>query len=175
MKLIGAAILMTLALPAAAQHQPYAGQQEREIKALTADEVNQYLSGGGMGFAKSAELNRFPGPSHALELADQLGLSAEQRIAIRALMDSHRAEARAIGKRLVDAERSLEQLFRSGNVPQATLAEVLAKAVALHGAYRLSHLETHRRLRPLLSEEQVARYGALRGYAASDKQHSHKH
>lgn len=175
MKLIAAAMMMTLALPAAAQHQPYAGQQEREIKALTADEVKQYLSGGGMGFAKSAELNRFPGPSHALELADQLGLSPEQRNAIQALMDSHKAQARAIGKRLVDAERSVEQLFRSGNVPQDALAEAVAKAAALQGEYRLSHLETHRRLRPLLSEAQVARYDALRGYAASDKQHTHKH
>jgi hypothetical protein len=174
MKSATAVLLFALALPVEAQHhKPYAGQQEREIKALTADEVSQYLSGGGMGFAKSAELNRFPGPSHALELAEQLGLSAEQRTAIQALMDSHKAEARAIGKRLVEAERSLEQLFRSGTVPQAALAEAVARAAALHGEYRLSHLETHRRMRPLLNDEQVARYDALRGYAASDTQHKH--
>ena len=90
-------------------------------------------------------------------------------------MDSHKSEARAIGKKLVEAERSLEQLFRSGTVPQAALAEAVAKAAALHGEFRLSHLETHRRMRPLLSEEQVARYDALRGYAASGTQQTHKH
>lgn len=175
MRRIAAAVFMTLALPAAAQHQPYAGQHEREIKALSADEVKQYLSGAGMGFAKSAELNGFPGPSHALELADKLGLSAEQRRAIQVLMEAHKAEARAIGKKLVEAERSLEQLFRAGNVSQAALGKAVTDAAAIHGEYRLSHLETHRRLRPLLTAEQVARYDVLRGYATSDKQHTHKH
>ena len=176
MKRFAIAFLVALALPAQAQHlQPYAGQQERDIKGLSADEVKQYLSGAGMGFAKAAELNRFPGPSHALELADQLGLSTEQRSAIRALMDSHKAEASAIGKRLVEAERSLEQLFRSGNVPQPALADAVAKAAALYGEYRLSHLETHRRLRPLLTEEQVAHYDTLRGYAADGNQPRHRH
>ena len=176
MRRTASAFILALVLPVEAQqHQPYAGQHERDIKSLTADEVEQYLAGGGMGFAKSAELNRFPGPTHALELADKLALSTEQRAAIRALLDAHKEEARAIGKRLVEAERSLEQLFRSGSVPQVALAEAVAQAASLHGEYRLSHLETHRRLRPLLSDEQVARYNALRGYAAADTQRTHKH
>ena len=32
--------------------------------------------------------------------------------------------------------------------------------------YRLSHLETHRRMRTLLTDEQVGRYAELRGYLA---------
>ncbi len=63
-----------------------------------------------MGYAKSAELNRYPGPAHALELADQLGLTAEQRAETTRLMDAQRAEARAIGTNLVEAERTLEAL-----------------------------------------------------------------
>ena len=38
-------------LGAQAQHKPYAGQEARDIKALAPDEVQQYLSGAGMGFA----------------------------------------------------------------------------------------------------------------------------
>ena len=174
-RLAGTALLAALALPAAAQHQPYAGQHERAIKALSADEVKQYLSGAGMGYAKSAELNRFPGPSHALELADELRLTGEQRKAIRQLMDAHKAEARAIGAKLLDAERALEHLFRSGNVSQAALAQAVAKAASLEAEYRLSHLETHRRLRPLLSEEQVGRYDLLRGYGSAKSHGAHKH
>ena len=34
-----------------------------------------------MGLALAAELNGYPGPSHVLELADKLELSAEQRAA----------------------------------------------------------------------------------------------
>jgi Spy/CpxP family protein refolding chaperone len=160
-------LLSVLAFPVMAQqhhHRPYAGQQERDIKALSEDEVKQYLAGGGMGFARSAELNRFPGPLHALELAERLELTQEQRSAIQALMDTHKADARAIGAKLLDAERRVEHLFRSGSVDPELLSTAVAHAAALQGEYRLSHLETHRRLRPLLTDEQVARYDALRGY-----------
>jgi len=112
---IAITFLVVLAGPAAAQHHGYRGQQDRDIKALSAEEVKQYLSGAGMGYAKAAELNRFPGPQHALELADQLGLSAEQRGAIKHLMDKHKPEARAIGAQLVESERALltqEQVAR---------------------------------------------------------------
>jgi Spy/CpxP family protein refolding chaperone len=169
------AVLTALSLPAAAQHQPYSGQEARDTKALSAEEVKQFLSGAGMGYAKAAELNRFPGPQHALELADRLGLSEEQRAAIKALMDAHKTEARAIGAKLVDAERALDDLFRSGRVSEAALGEAVRKAAALQGEYRLSHLETHRRLRPLLTDEQVARYDVLRGYASPAGKAKHKH
>jgi hypothetical protein len=41
----------------------------------------------------------------------------------------------------------------------------VARTAVLEGEYRLAHLETHRRMRTLLSDAQVARYDALRGYA----------
>src|SRR5690606_34217987 len=70
-----------LALPAAAAaqqnhdhgaHSAYAGISGRDIKALDSASVNNYLSGAGMGFALSAELNGYPGPRHVLDLADSL-------------------------------------------------------------------------------------------------------
>jgi len=39
---------------------PYAGQQARSIKALSADDVAALLKGEGMGMAKAAELNGYP-------------------------------------------------------------------------------------------------------------------
>jgi len=42
---------------------PYAGSENREIKALSTDEIASYLQGKGMGFAKAAELNHHPGPA----------------------------------------------------------------------------------------------------------------
>jgi ketosteroid isomerase-like protein len=130
-------------------------------------------AGAGMGYAKSAELNHYPVPAHALGLADRLGLSSEQGAATKRLMTAHRADARATGARLVKPERALEALFRTGKVDQAQLAEEVRLAAALQGEYRLSHLETHRRLRAVLTDEQVARYDQLRGYASSDTQHQH--
>ena len=152
------------AAPVAAQHHGYHGQQDRDIKALSAEEVKQYLAGAGMGYAKAAELNHFPGPQHALELADRLALSDAQRAAIRQLMDTHKGEARAIGAELVLAERELDALFRSERIEEATLARAVRTAAALRGEYRLSHLETHRRMRALLTAAQVVRYDELRGY-----------
>lgn len=154
---------------AQAQHQPYAGQQDREIKGLSAKEIEQYRAGAGMGYAKAAELNHYPGPMHVLDLAEKLGLSAEQRAATKRLMDTHKADARAIGAKLVAAEQRLEALFRGGKAEQAVLAKAVQEAAALQGEYRLSHLETHRRMRALLTDDQVARYDQLRGYGAAHR------
>jgi Spy/CpxP family protein refolding chaperone len=163
--------------PAWAQASPYSGQHDRDIKALSPEEVNQYLSGAGMGYAKSAELNHFPGPMHALELADRLSLTEEQRRKTQELMRAHKAEARAIGAKLVEAERALEALFRSGQVDKTQLEKAVRHAASLQGEYRLSHLETHRRMRALLTDEQVRRYDHLRGYSAPGGQggSTHKH
>jgi hypothetical protein len=53
---------------------PYAGMQTRSIKALSEKQVADLGAGRGMGLALAAELNGYPGPSHVLELADQLVL-----------------------------------------------------------------------------------------------------
>lgn len=176
MKACTGILLLVLGATAHAQHQPYAGEQDSEIKALSPDEMKQYLSGAGMGYAKSAELNRFPGPMHVLELADKLALTPEQKARTQALMGAHKAEARAIGAKRVEAERALEALFRSGKVDEAALAEKVRDAATLEGEYRLAHLETHRRMRALLNPEQIDRYHMLRGYAAAGRANRvHKH
>jgi hypothetical protein len=150
---------------ALAQHQPYSGQQERELKALSAEEVKQYQTGAGMGYAKAAELNRFPGPMHVLELADKLDLTPAQVVSTKQLMVAHKTEARRIGERRIASEREIEALFRSGMVDELALANRVREAAILEGEYRLAHLDTHRRMRDFLSEEQIRRYDQLRGYS----------
>lgn len=88
--LIAAALL--LATTAFAQ-TPYAGMQSRPIKALSEQQVADLGAGRGMGLALAAELNGYPGPSHVLELAEKLELSADQRASIQRLFDSMKAEA----------------------------------------------------------------------------------
>ena len=48
--------------------------------------VADLKAGRGMGLALAAELNGYPGPSHVLELADKLKLSAEDKAALVAFM-----------------------------------------------------------------------------------------
>jgi len=55
-------------------------------------------------------------------------------------------------------------LFRSASADDAALDQAVRHAAVLEGEYRLAHLETHRRMRALLTEEQVAIYDRLRGY-----------
>ena len=169
MKLLHALLFSTAlsATSAFGQHTPYAGQPTRDIRALSAEEVTQYRAGAGMGYARAAELNRHPGPMHVLELAGPLALTPEQRAATQTLMQTHKAEARAIGDKLVDAEHALDRLFAQSAASGGALARQVRAVATLHAEYRLSHLETHRRMRALLSDEQVHRYVQLRGYGSS--------
>jgi hypothetical protein len=75
------------AAPAGAKTQnPYADEQSRAIKALSPKEIDDLTHGRGMGLAKPAELNRYPGPMHALELAEPLKLSGGQRQGLETIM-----------------------------------------------------------------------------------------
>lgn len=152
-------ILTTIAALAA-----LAAATAAQAQNLSAEQIEQYRAGAGMGYAKAAELNHFPGPMHVLELAGPLALTPAQRAATEKLMQAHKAEARMIGAKLVAAEDVVEQLFRGGQVDRGALEQAVAAAARLQGEYRLSHLETHRRMRALLTEEQVKRYDVLRGH-----------
>ena len=84
MRILVAAVIALLAGAAMAQdhqhkHAPYAGMQNRDVKALTEQQVADLRAGRGMGMALPAELNGYPGPMHVLELADRLSFSADQR------------------------------------------------------------------------------------------------
>ncbi|HEX7927245.1 MAG TPA: hypothetical protein VF678_06625, partial [bacterium] len=79
---------------------PYRGQEQREIKALSPEDVRGLTNGEGMGMAKPAELNRYPGPSHVLQLASALNLSPEQRSAIQSIFDRMKRDAVATGARI---------------------------------------------------------------------------
>ena len=74
-----------LAMSAAAGESPYAGQEFRTIKSMSSQDVEALKTGKGMGFAKLAELNHFPGPKHVLNLAQELSLTPVQVAQTRSL------------------------------------------------------------------------------------------
>ena len=157
-------VLLTLAGAAQAQHAGHHGKHHHSMKAMSADEAGQYAAGAGMGYAKAAELNHYPGPMHVLELATALELTPEQRSATQQLMDQHKTQARDIGAKLVAAEAELDRLFAEGKVTQEALAKQVRTIAALQGEYRLAHLETHRRMQALMTRQQIVQYDRLRGY-----------
>jgi len=70
--------LGTVAL--AAGESSYVGQEKRAIKALSEQEIADYLKGAGRGSSKAAELNHYPGPRHVLDAAQGLALTPEKQI-----------------------------------------------------------------------------------------------
>jgi len=173
------AVLMSDGLLAQAPTSPYAGEETREIKALSAEEVDGYLDGEGMGLAKAAELNGFPGPLHVLELADELELTEEQMRRSHEIFQEMREQAKLLGARLVEKERELDRLFASEAVTEPELRALTEEIGRLQGELRATHLRAHLAQKAVLSEHQVRRYRALRGYGsggAGPQDHSmHSH
>lgn len=164
----GLAIFVLVSLPvsleAQHEHAPYAGEQVREIKALTPEAVEGLRAGEGMGYALAAELNGYPGPRHVLDLGEELGLSAKQRRKVEEVRSRMREAAVELGERLVAAERALDRAFASGEVPAEEVERLTGESAAIEGRLRAAHLDAHLETRALLTEEQVDDYSRLRGY-----------
>jgi hypothetical protein len=151
-------------LSACAGLSPYSGETGRPIKALAPREVSGLKAGEGMGYAKAAELNQYPGPMHVLELAAGLNLSAEQKLLTANLLKSHKAEARALGEELIAAETELDALFRDKLVSVESVKRLTLKIGEIQANLRASHLLTHLQQTALLNPVQISEYQKLRGY-----------
>jgi hypothetical protein len=84
---LGTCVLALPSLAAKIPASPYAGRQTRSIKALSDEDIDALRKGEGMGLAKAAELNGYPGPAHVRALAKQLRLSDDQLARIAAIFD----------------------------------------------------------------------------------------
>ena len=164
---------LSCAVSAAQPASPYVGQDTREIKALSAEEISTYLEGKGGGLARAAELNGYAGPAHVLELAEPLARTPAQRAQTEALFASMESRAKALGRALVEEERKLDQLFAGKTVTPARLNAVLGEIGALQAKLRAVHLEAHLAQVEILTPEQNARYAGLRGYGAKGAHAGH--
>lgn len=143
----------------------YAGEEKRNIKSLSGDDLDELRRGGGWGLAKAAELNGIPGPAHLLELKDDIALSKDQMIEITKIYKEMRAQAIEQGVRLISLEQDLETLFRNGSANQATLRSALKKIAETRMELRYIHLATHLETPKILSKDQITKYNELRGYS----------
>ena len=143
---------------------PYASFAEREIKALSAEQLADLREGRGMGLSRPAELNGYPGPKHVLELTDGLGLTHAQRQQTARPFERMKFEAIQIGKRLIVEEKTLEKLF---TVPGASLESTKGAVEAIaqsQGKLRVIHLKYHLLTAAALTPAQSRKYAELRGY-----------
>ena len=168
-------LLAALSVPAMAQHHghhshhaahssPYAGMQNRVIKALSEEQMAGLKAGKGMALAMAAELNGYPGPAHTLELAEQLQLTDEQTARTQQLFADMESHAKAAGLEVIEAERALDTLFRDKQATPEAVAAAVTKAALAQGKLRETHLRYHLSMMDVLTAEQIAAYNQLRGY-----------
>lgn len=174
MKALALVVCLTLPLIAhSAAPSPYAGQQSRAIKSVSPADQADLLAGKGIGLAKAAELNGYPGPAHVLELAAQLSLTDEQRSKTQQLFNSMESRAQVLEHQLLEAEQSLDALFASKQITEAQLGESVSRIGSLQAQLRAVHLAAHLEQTRILSPEQTARYNELRGYSAAEGPSGH--
>src|SRR5215813_11607840 len=151
---------------AADTESPYMGQETREINALSQQEIDDYLNGRGLGYAKAAELNHYPGPRHVLDLANKLALTREQTRQTQAIFETMKAQAVALGKQLVEKEKELDRQFANGSIDTVSLHALLSDIGVLQAKIRYAHLVAHLEQKALLTKHQVQLYDQLCGYGA---------
>jgi Spy/CpxP family protein refolding chaperone len=143
---------------------PDTGQEDRPIKALSDADILSYLNGEA-GDTRVAELNRYPGPSHVLELATPLGLTEPQRARVRSIYDAMHEKAAAFGKAIVSREAILDSLFSTRTIDSTHLRSLVSEIARLQGELRDTHLEAHLAVTRILAPDQIMAYDRLRGSA----------
>jgi hypothetical protein len=168
---VTAVLLFPIVLSAQSNVSPYAGQEQREIKTLSASDIKMYLEGHGMGLGKAAELNHYPGPRHVLDLATELRLSHEQFTKAQQAYDKMHAEAVRLGKLIVAKEKQLDSLYATQKISETQLRTIVGDIAELQGELRFTHLNAHLETKKILSPQQVVKYDELRGYGRGAPQH----
>jgi Spy/CpxP family protein refolding chaperone len=170
-------VILMFAGSAAAQHSG-APSHQMLAQTCTTEFEKTVADGRGFGMAFVADQQGYPGPSHVLELRDQLKLTPEQEARTQALLTAMFAESRPKSARLLDAERKLRHLFATGHVDEGAMRAAVENVERARADARLVHLSFHLKTRDLLTEEQRRLYHEARwsgpGPGASS-QHGHGH
>ena len=140
------------------------GNRPGRWTALSDEDIAALRKGEGMGMAKAAELNGYPGPVHVMGLATQLGLTRISSEQVTAVFERMSATAKPLGGELIAREQVLDQLFATGEITPDRLAIETAAIGELNGRLRSVHLAAHLETRALLHPDQIALYRHLRGY-----------
>ncbi len=167
--------ILLVALPSVVAQTPYAGMQARSIKSLSEQQISDLSEGRGMGLALAAELNGYPGPSHAIDLAEQLSLSPDQMAKLRAQFNAMKAEAVSIGSQLIEEERILDRQFVDKSITFKSLEKATQKIGQTQAKLRTTHLKYHLSTVAVLTPEQVGKYNQLRGYSGEMRHPGHRH
>jgi len=170
MKTLCGGILLLLALPVAAQHEPNmkhpaaaspTPQAMAQHHAFLEEERGAIERGEGFGMALAADKNGYPGPKHVLEMKKELKLTPAQEAAMHKLFADMQTKALAKGKDVLLAEKRLEELFAQGK-SEDELREETYRVASLRAELRWVHLATHLAAKKILTAKQIAAYQQMR-------------
>jgi len=143
----------------------YTDEVDRVIKSLSANDIKDLTLGNGMGLAKAAELNGYPGPKHVLEMQEELLLEKEQLTSIKLIFEEMKSQARSQGKIFISLEKSLNDHFSNATITNDTLESTLKNISEAKNNLRYIHLSAHIKTTEILSKNQIKKYNQLRGYS----------
>ena len=126
------------------------------------------LAAEGMGQAKYAEMNGYPGPKHVLDLSKELQLTEAQRKSVQEIYNEMKARATDLAERIIRVEEELNDSFKSGMVAEKSVRDDAEQIGKMRGRLRSVHLIAHLKTKNVLMPPQIEQYKKLR--AASDTQ-----
>jgi protein CpxP len=115
--------------------------------------------GGPFGFGGRMGPGGFAGP---LPMLRQLDLTDEQRTQVRQVMESHRAELKAVGERLAAAHRTQRDAVTAPQFDEAAVRATTADLAAVLGDAAVLHAKVHSEVFALLTPEQQAKAAELK-------------
>ena len=154
------------AMFAAPAPSPYAGEQTREIKALSESDIDNLRNGRGMGLARPAELNSYPGPRHVLDTA-VLALTPAQTATLTRVFAAMKSAAIPLGEKIIERETALDHLFTGQHATTESVRALTVEIGQLQGELRAVHLNAHVATVAFLTPTQIARYNQARGYTSN--------
>lgn len=123
----------------------------------------------GMGQAKYAEMNGYPGPKHVLDLGDKLKLSETQRKSVQKFYDEMSMRAKELGKQIIQIEQELNDAYANGLISEKAAQNDCEEIGRLRGKLRAVHLAAHMKTKVVLNEMQIALYRKLRSEGGEQK------
>jgi len=162
-RLLAALLCATLTLPAVAAADKTMPSEEAPAttdpapKSLSEKEVQQLLTGRGMGMGRPAAVQGYPGPMHVLRQAEALDLDNDQIARTGALRQRVQSASRDLGARIVEAEHELDRILGQAPVDREQMHAKLDQIADLRAELRAAHLETHLDQAELLTESQRSR------------------
>jgi hypothetical protein len=135
-------------------------------RTLGETETRLLLAGDDRGTARVAELNGYPDPERVLKHSEALQLTADQRFKLTRLNSTAKGKARAMGQRIVDAERELDLFLAAtrmtGEKPVSDAIHAQLDTIAgLHAMLRTIHVDARLEAHDILNESQRVRYADI--------------